>query len=100
LQHVRPQKEPEQLRLLETGWRRSTSASSARSANACATEPGRRERSRNANDWEHFIAWCEGAGREVLPASAETLELYLTGSDPAASNQRRAIQHTPARSMS
>ncbi len=29
-------------------------------------------------DWGHFRDWCQGVGRPALPASEETLELYLT----------------------
>jgi len=29
-------------------------------------------------DWAHFASWCQRRGREVLPASAETLIFYLT----------------------
>jgi integrase len=30
------------------------------------------------SDWDLFFAWCRTAGRESLPASAETLALYVT----------------------
>jgi len=30
-----------------------------------------------ANDWRLFAAWCKAAGRAALPASAETVGLYL-----------------------
>lgn len=30
-----------------------------------------------AGDWESFISWCKAAGRAALPASAESVELYL-----------------------
>ena len=29
-------------------------------------------------DWRAFIVWCAAAGRQPLPASAETLNLYVT----------------------
>jgi integrase len=29
-------------------------------------------------DWRTFIVWCAAAGRQPLPASAETLNLYIT----------------------
>lgn len=29
-------------------------------------------------DWRNFRRWCEGCGREPLPASVETVTLYLT----------------------
>src|SRR4051812_11153606 len=29
-------------------------------------------------DWRHFEAWCVDQGREALPASAETIALYMT----------------------
>lgn len=32
-----------------------------------------------AEDWADFTAWCQEAGRRALPASADTLELYLVG---------------------
>lgn len=40
----------------------------------------RSERTRLAYqmDWRHFENWCRFAGREALPASAETVALYLT----------------------
>jgi len=31
-----------------------------------------------ASDWRVFVAWCMAAGRRPLPASAETLTLYVT----------------------
>jgi site-specific recombinase XerD len=31
-----------------------------------------------ASDWRQFDRWCRMAGRETLPASAETLQLYVT----------------------
>jgi site-specific recombinase XerD len=30
------------------------------------------------SDWRHFDAWCRDAGRLPVPATAETVELYLT----------------------
>lgn len=45
------------------------------------------------SDWRHFSNWCARAGRRSLPASAETVELYLTdlGSEHKVSTmQRRA----------
>lgn len=30
------------------------------------------------SDWRHFAEWCRDAGRSPLPASGETVELYLT----------------------
>ncbi len=30
------------------------------------------------SDWRHFRDWCATAGRPALPASEETIELYLT----------------------
>ena len=29
-------------------------------------------------DWAHFAKWCEAQGREALPASVESIVLYLT----------------------
>lgn len=31
-----------------------------------------------AADWRHFVAWCEGRGVSALPATPETVALYLT----------------------
>lgn len=31
-----------------------------------------------ASDWRHFLSWCKAAGRGSLPASPETLVLYLS----------------------
>jgi site-specific recombinase XerD len=31
-----------------------------------------------ASDWRHFLAWCKTAGQGSLPASPETLILYLS----------------------
>ncbi len=30
-----------------------------------------------ASDWRRFSAWCRSAGREALPASADTLRLFI-----------------------
>ena len=29
------------------------------------------------SDWKHFAAWCAGLGLACLPASSETLALYV-----------------------
>jgi integrase len=34
------------------------------------------------SDWRVFVAWCRAAGREPLPASPETLELFLAAELP------------------
>jgi hypothetical protein len=31
-----------------------------------------------AADWRHFTSWCKSAGLDSLPASGDTLALYLT----------------------
>lgn len=35
-------------------------------------------------DWEHFQRWCQKHGRQALPASDETLNLYLSAQEDAA----------------
>ena len=35
-------------------------------------------RSALAHSWKTFTEWCDAAGREALPASPETVELFLT----------------------
>lgn len=35
-------------------------------------------------DWKHFSGWCEKNGRQAMPASPETVALYLTDSAAAA----------------
>jgi integrase len=34
--------------------------------------------------WRHFVTWCEENGREALPASPETVALYLAGTEASA----------------
>ncbi|HEY1865924.1 MAG TPA: tyrosine-type recombinase/integrase [Candidatus Acidoferrales bacterium] len=52
-----------------------------------------------ACDWRQFDRWCRMAGRETLPASAETLQLYITwmfeGGSKVTTAERRvaAIAH-------
>jgi len=41
-------------------------------------------------DWAHFLAWCEAAGRQGLPASAETICDYLASM--ATTHKRSTIQ--------
>ena len=41
-------------------------------------------------DWNHFTAWCEDAGRAALPASSETVALYV--SDLAATSKVSTIR--------
>jgi site-specific recombinase XerD len=69
--------EPEQLRLFEAGGldlaqlrsMRIALSGVRRSANTAAAY---------AVDWRQFERWCRAAGREVLPASSDTLALYIT----------------------
>lgn len=35
-------------------------------------------RSEYARDWKQFTRWCAAAGRQALPASTETVSLYIT----------------------
>lgn len=39
-------------------------------------------------DWDHFAAWCRQNGRQALPASDETLTLYIHA-------RRREKRHQP-----
>ena len=37
-------------------------------------------------DWRVFSTWCEVAGRSALPASPDTLRLYMRSRDPFKGN--------------
>jgi len=46
-------------------------------APAPAAEKSDATRRAYRSDFDHFAAWCNGAGREPLPATAETVAAYL-----------------------
>src|ERR1039458_1642151 len=67
--------EPEQLTLFDLG----IDLQSLRRERAAMAERKRALNTRLAyeSDWRDFAAWCASAGREALPASADTVSLYL-----------------------
>jgi integrase len=78
---AREPREPEQLRLIAdvSAWRAVDVAQLRRERERLrAGNRARRTVEEYRKDWEQFEAWCAGAGRLPLPASAETLELYAT----------------------
>jgi integrase len=73
--------EPEQLRLIDddSSWRTVDVVELRRERERLRVGTrAPRTVAEYANDWRHFTTWCAGAGKSPLPASAETLELYLT----------------------
>ena len=71
-----PRAEPEQLTLFELG----PSMSKIREASAALKRRTRASATHTAyeSDWRAFAAWCASAGRVALPATGETLALYVT----------------------
>lgn len=67
---------PEQLSLFDLG----PNMSKIREASAVLKRRTRASATHVAYecDWRQFAAWCESAGRASLPASGETLALYVT----------------------
>lgn len=85
--------EPEQLRLFDVG----VDVMALRMERAAIAERSRAENTRRAYaaDWRDFEGWCRLAGRSALPASADTVALYLVhlaraGRLPA-TMERRAV---------
>lgn len=68
--------EPEQLTLFDTGvdMQRLRKMATSITKHARAANTARAYDS----DWRAFVAWCDTAGRAPLPASQDTLTLYLT----------------------
>lgn len=69
--------EPEQLRLFDCG----VDLAALRVERAAVMVRRRAASTRKAYgcDWRDFSRWCEAAGRPPLPASFDTLSLYLVG---------------------
>jgi len=69
--------EPEQLALFDAG----VDLALLRIERAAAREAKRSDATRRAYavDWRDFAGWCVAAGRVALPASSDTVSLYLVG---------------------
>jgi len=72
---VQSSDEPEQLWLFEGGVDLSI-LRRERAALALRTRANNTARA-YASDWRDFAAWCELAGRRALPATSDSLQLYL-----------------------
>lgn len=50
-----------------------------------------RTRAAYTGDWTHFAGWCAAAGLEVLPATADTVRLYLADMEATRDSEGSAV---------
>jgi integrase len=85
---------PEQLTLFDLG----PNMSAIREASAALKRRTRASATHTAyeSDWRAFAAWCASAGRAPLPATAETLALYVTSRLQAGKRVSSVERHVAA----